>query len=146
VLFRAATPGSSNLGELNRLLCAAVMVRRTKAEVLPQLPAKRRQQVWLYRVKLSTRRPDHHLHLDLLTCFSKKLLLQLAGKALQHVKAAAGCQIESCWLTCALCVQGVAAERCQHAQITAACHVTAASGLCSTGCRAAFCKLAGTSV
>ena len=37
--------GASNLVELNRVLRASVMVRRLKRDVLPQLPAKRRQQV-----------------------------------------------------------------------------------------------------
>jgi len=39
--------GASNLGELNSVMGAAVMVRRLKREVLAQLPAKRRQQVFL---------------------------------------------------------------------------------------------------
>lgn len=39
--------GASNLDELNRVLNAAVMVRRLKADVLKQLPPKRRQQVFL---------------------------------------------------------------------------------------------------
>jgi len=37
--------GASNLNELNAMLKSAVMVRRLKADVLTQLPSKRRQQV-----------------------------------------------------------------------------------------------------
>lgn len=37
--------GASNLGELNALLKASVLVRRLKRDVLTQLPSKRRQQV-----------------------------------------------------------------------------------------------------
>ena len=42
-----AYDGASNLEELNRVLTAAVMVRRLKADVLTQLPPKTRQQVFL---------------------------------------------------------------------------------------------------
>jgi len=39
--------GASNLDELNRVLTACAMIRRLKADVLAQLPPKRRQQVFL---------------------------------------------------------------------------------------------------
>ncbi|GAX73093.1 hypothetical protein CEUSTIGMA_g546.t1 [Chlamydomonas eustigma] len=39
--------GARNQEELNRLLTAALMIRRRKMEVLPQLPSKQRQQVFL---------------------------------------------------------------------------------------------------
>ena len=39
--------GASHLDELNRVLTACAMVRRLKADVLAQLPPKRRQQVFL---------------------------------------------------------------------------------------------------
>jgi len=45
--FGGVYDGATNLGELNRVLCAAAMVRRLKADVLTQLPPKRRQQVFL---------------------------------------------------------------------------------------------------
>ena len=37
--------GASNLAELNLILCRTVMIRRLKANVLNQLPPKRRQQI-----------------------------------------------------------------------------------------------------
>lgn len=45
--FGGVYDGAINLNELNRVLCAAAMVRRLKADVLTQLPPKRRQQVFL---------------------------------------------------------------------------------------------------
>ncbi len=38
--------GAKNGEELNKLLCATLMIRRRKAEVQTQLPPKLRQQVW----------------------------------------------------------------------------------------------------
>jgi hypothetical protein len=40
--------GASNLGELSHRLRSTVMIRRTKAQVLPQLPSKLRAVVELY--------------------------------------------------------------------------------------------------
>ena len=43
----SALHGAKNQEELNRLITGTVMIRRRKAQVLPQLPPKRRQQVYL---------------------------------------------------------------------------------------------------
>ncbi len=46
--------GATNLPELHELLSGTIMVRRTKAQVLPDLPAKRRQVIEFTSDKLSS--------------------------------------------------------------------------------------------